>query len=399
MIKVAKSDIAIFGGGIAGLWLLNQIEKLGLSVILLEENTLGGGQTHKAQGIIHGGIKYALQGSQTSASQFIAEMPALWQQCLTGKGEIDLSNVPITSPCQYLFSTNKFTGKLAGFFAGLALQGKVDTLAPEEFPEVFQHKKFKGVVYALKEIAIDVSALLRELTQHKKNIFKINSLVDSQLQLDTAKHLKPIFVSAANGDGVYVEAQKYIFTAGIGNEALRPIEKPNIVGMQRRPLHMVLVKTEFSFPVFAHCLGVSAVPRITITTHKANDGKYVWYLGGQLAEEGVHRSAQKQIEFTKKELNILFPWLDFSNACFASFLVDRAEPLQSDGKRPDSCFLQELNNVIVGWPTKLALAPKLSQEIIATLLRSHLKPHSLDTQAMSSFSQPRIARPIWDALL
>src|SRR3990167_10670739 len=89
MKKAVAADIVIFGGGIAGLWLLNRLRQAGFSVILLESGYLGGGQTHKAQGILHGGMKYALQGAFTRDAQAIADMPEIWKQCLQGKGEID----------------------------------------------------------------------------------------------------------------------------------------------------------------------------------------------------------------------------------------------------------------------------------------------------------------------
>ncbi len=55
MQKIVETDVAIIGGGIAGLWLLNRLRQLGFATILLESGTLGGGQTNKAQGIIHVG--------------------------------------------------------------------------------------------------------------------------------------------------------------------------------------------------------------------------------------------------------------------------------------------------------------------------------------------------------
>ena len=45
---------------------------------LLETGTIGGGQTIGAQGIIHGGIKYALTGQASRASEAISRMPEIW---------------------------------------------------------------------------------------------------------------------------------------------------------------------------------------------------------------------------------------------------------------------------------------------------------------------------------
>ena len=400
MAKIVETDIAIIGGGIAGLWLLNRLRSLDFSAILLESGKLGGGQTHKAQGIIHGGTKYSLQGNVTAAAQAIADMPGVWQQCLMGKGDIDLSGVPILSQHQYLFSTNKLTGKLAGFFAGLALQGKLQALTSDAYPTVFQNVKFKGLVYALDEIAIDTQALVRELVKPNQDvIYKIDLLHDDQLHFDEEGNLASLEVRACQSEPVTIKAKKFIFTAGAGNEFLLNKLKVPELAMQRRPLHMIVVKTDFDFPVFAHCLGLGATPRMTITTHRANDGKMVWYLGGQIAEEGVKLDSATQTALAKKELQEIFTWLDFSTAQFASFHVDRAEPLQADGKRPDGVYMKEVGNIIIAWPTKLALAPKLTDEIIACLKLCDSRNGTFDARALRTFPMPVLAAPVWDELL
>jgi glycerol-3-phosphate dehydrogenase len=400
MPKVVETDIAILGGGVSGLWLLNRLRQLGYTAILLESGALGGGQTHKAQGIIHGGTKYALQGSVTAATQAIADMPAVWQQCLAGKGDVDLSLVPVLSQHQYLFSTNKLAGKVAGFFATMALQGSVTQLARDAYPAVFQDTRFKGLVYALHEMAIDTHVLVRELVKPNQDvIFKIDPLCDDDLQVDAAGNVTSLVVHAARSEQIQVKAKKYIFAAGSGNEFFLKKLPQKEFAAQRRPLHMVMMKTDFAHPVFAHCLGMAAVPRITITTHRAHDGKYVWYMGGQIAEEGVKFDSAKQVEIARRELQDIFSWLDFSSAEFASFIVDRAEPMQPGGKRPDSSYLKEIGNAIVAWPTKMALAPKLADEIIACLQKVDAKQGAFDTRALRAFPMPAMAVPIWDELL
>jgi glycerol-3-phosphate dehydrogenase len=399
-MQKVETDIAIIGGGVAGLWLLNRLRQLGFTTILLESRTLGGGQTLKSQGIIHGGTKYALQGVFTTAAQVIADMPSVWQKCLSGNGEIDLSHVPVLSQYQYLFSPSKLAGKLSGFFATMALQGKVEPLSTEFYPEVFKNPAFKGVVYALEEMTLDVQALVRELVKpHQEVIFKIDPLQAQELQLDDKGNLAGLCVRTALGETIEIRARKYIFTAGAGNEILLEKLQQKTQRAQRRPLHMVLAKTDFSYAVYAHCLGMGTTPRITITTHQSRDGKTVWYLGGQIAEEGVKQDSDTQIKIARKELQDLFPWLDFSSAQFASFFVDRAEPQQAGGKRPDSSYFKEMGNIIVAWPTKLALAPKLADEIIASLTCPLIKQGNFDMRALRAFPMPAIAAAVWDELL
>jgi hypothetical protein len=141
---------------------------------------------------------------------------------------------------------------------------------------------------------------------------------------------------------------------------------------------------------------LGSTPRITITTHLAKDGKTIWYLGGQIAEEGVVLSSAEQIQVTQKEINHLFPWLDFSRARYASFMIDRAENKEPNGRRPDSCFVKEMGNMLVAWPTKLALVPKLAAEIIEKL---KIEPGKRDTRALRAWPIPALTAPIWDILL
>ena len=51
------TQIAIIGGGVCGLWLLNQLSREGYQTLLFEKDALGSGQSLASQGMIHGGIK------------------------------------------------------------------------------------------------------------------------------------------------------------------------------------------------------------------------------------------------------------------------------------------------------------------------------------------------------
>lgn len=400
MQNMVKTDIAIIGGGIAGLWLLNRLRALGYSVVLLESGALGGGQTHKAQGIIHGGMKYALQGNVTTATQAIADMPTVWRECLNGTGEINLNDVPVLSPRQYLWSPNTLGGKLSGFFANLTLKSQVKSLNKADFPDIFQHPDFNGQVYELDEMVLDMHALIRALSKpYQELIFKISAMQPEHFHFNEQGQLSELEIHAEPLAPISIKAHQYIFTAGAGNEFLSSLLKKKEIAMQRRPLHMVMMKTKFLYPLYAHCLGLSTTPRMTITTHESHDGQTIWYLGGQLAEEGVARDQTAQIEFAKKELATLFPWVDFSAAQWASFFVDRAEDQQPGNKRPDSCFTKTIANMQIAWPTKLAFAPKLTQEIISAIQKAETPKSVANLHALRGWPMPLVAKPMWDQLL
>ncbi|MFH7489632.1 FAD-dependent oxidoreductase, partial [Pseudomonas syringae pv. tagetis] len=79
---------------------------------------------------------------------------------------------------------------------------------------------------------------------------------------------------------------------------------------------------------------------------------WVWDLVGDLAEaEGVARVPDAQISVARKELVGLLPWVDLSQARWASLRVDRAEPAQSGLVRPDNAYLDSQRRLMVGWPT------------------------------------------------
>jgi glycerol-3-phosphate dehydrogenase len=395
-MKTAAADVVIFGGGIAGLWLLARLQQLGLSAILFESGALGGGQTYKAQGIIHGGMKYALQGVFTKDAEIMGDIPEYWHQCLSGKGEIDLSAVAILSRHQYLWSPHKITSKLTGFLAGLTLSSKVETLNKQQYPSIFQHADFKGEVFSLNEIVLDVPSLVREFAKiNQDKVFQIEPLSEDELKFDEQGQLHSATVYFA-GKSVEVFAQHFIFTAGVGNEILHKKLKQKELRMQRRPLHMVLAKTPFDLPLYAHCLGLGNRPRITITTHYSQEGHSIWYLGGQLAEEGIEKNSQEQTETARKELQNLFPWLNFSAAELTSFIIDRAEPQQKNGMKPETFYAKTIHNMTLAWPTKLALAPKLANDVLQKISANHITAKIWDTRELRAWPMPPIAKPVWE---
>lgn len=87
-------------------------------------------------------------------------------------------------------------------------------------------------------------------------------------------------------------------------------------------------------------------------------------MGGQLAEDGVHRSDDEQIARARQELAALIPWQKQDAAQWAILDIDRAEVRHADGHRPDTFYLDQQGDIITAWPTKMALAPLLAQQLL-----------------------------------
>jgi len=390
MPSVISTDVLIVGAGVAGLWLNARLRKQGFSTIVVERESLGGGQSVKSQGIIHGGAKYALHGALTGASEAIADMPRRWREALAGDGELDLSGVRILSQAHYLWSPGTLAGNLTSFFASKAVRGRVDQVKGEQLPPALQDPRFKGKVYRLAELVVDVPSLIERLA---------NLAGDGLL---AGQSIEPLFDNnewvGLRVDGRDIHAQRIVFSAGAGNAELLASAGISIPAQQLRPLHMVLVKGPSLKPLYAHCLGGGPKPRITVTTHPAANGEWVWYLGGDIAEaDGVAREPAEQIAVAQKELSNLLPWVDLSQAQWATLRVNRAEPAQSGLVRPDNAFLSDQGRLLVGWPTKLALAPDFSDRVLQALEQDGIKPGH--APALPELPRPPLGQTPWEQLL
>lgn len=393
-------DIAIIGGGVAGLWLANRLTGAGYQVALFESRALGSDQTLASQGMIHGGMKYTLSGTLTGASEAIAEMPRHWRACLCGEGDVDLRNTRILSDHFFMWSSETMTSRLTTFLASKLTRGRVEPVADDKRPPLLRNQHFSGSLYRLEDLVLDTPSLVTNLA---------NNLPGKLFEIDPARAR---LAASATGEAtlwieqdehtIEVTARRIILTAGKGNAALLQQLGLAQPAMQLRPLQQVMVKHHYPHRFYGHCLGAETTPRLTISSHTTSYGAPMWYLGGNLAERGAQQDAATVIENARQELAELMPWLDFTQAEWATLPVERAEPLQRNFARPDNAFataVPGINNLLLGWPTKLTLAPNLANEILALLHNSGITPgagpHDL-TPLTNCLNRPRIAKTPWD---
>lgn len=381
-------DIAIFGSGIAGLWTYNVLKSKGYSVVLIEKNTLGGTQTIASQGMIHGGQRYTLQGALNTHSESISTMPKVWEECIEGKREPNLNETNVLAKNQYLWSAGGFSSNVTAFFASKAMNSRVNALEKEKWPKAFSEaKNFKGKIYELDELVLDIQSLAKNLANpYLNNVYKadeVEYLVDKE-NLDSVNITQ-------ESNTVNLKAKKYIFTAGKGNEEILDLLSPSKKLAQRRPLKQVMVK-ELDHPLYAHCITVDPRPRVTISSHPTENGKYVWYLGGLVAVNGIEKSDDEAIDFAKKELKTLFSWINWDEKQWSTFYIDRAEPYTSTGFLPEGPSIKEIANCSIVWPTKLTFAPVISEKILNSL--KDIDPSN--EKINIPLKQPEISNYPWD---
>lgn len=165
--------------------------------------------------------------------------------------------------------------------------------------------------------------------------------------------------------------------------------------MQLRSLHMVTLRGDLP-DLFGHCVD-GARTRVTITTARLSDRDAVWQVGGQVAEDGVAMQPRELIAHARRELLAALPGVSFEKNEWSTYRVDRAEAATPGGRRPESSTIDRAGDVVTAWPTKLAIAPRLAEQIVATLgpLPPVGDPGSLVT-ALHGWPTPAPAKAPWE---
>lgn len=382
-------EVVIFGGGAAGLWLLDELTRRGKSSVLLEAHALGTGQTVAAQGIIHGGLKYTLQGLLTNSATSIREMPGLWRECLDGQREPNLSSVRRRSDECFLWRTDSLSSRLGMLGAKMGLRVAPQSVSADDRPEIL--RGCPGSVARLPEQVISTISLIEELAaRNRERLLKVDP---ARVEFDCRA---PGEVASIRIDeGIEIQPRAVVFTAGAGNSALR--RSVGLIGeaMQRRPLHMVLLRGG-RLPMFqGHCVD-GAKTRVTITSDRDSSGRTVWQVGGQIAEDGVAWDERTLLAHARNELQTVLPSIDLSSVEWSTYRADRAEGIVPGGKRPESVQIRREGNCLTAWPTKLALVPQLVTELCQQIDESESGLRIDSTNLPHDWSRPKVALPPWE---
>jgi glycerol-3-phosphate dehydrogenase len=390
--SVINLDVVVFGGGAAGLWLLDELHRGGFRVLLLESGALGSGQTIASQGIIHGGLKYTLKGMFTGSADAVRQMPDVWRGCLAGDRVPDLSHTRLRAPSLCLWHTQSVSSRVGMFGAKSLLSVKPEPREPGQWPAPLVG--CAGRVYRLPEQVIDPASFVNDLAQqHRDRILQIDSNaitfdVTAPGQVD-AIHLREPDTDAA----VTLKPRWVVLTAGGGSAALR--ERVGLLGeaMQRRPLHMVMARGRL--PLFhGHCVDGNRT-RVTVTSDTDSASRTVWQIGGQVAEDGVSMEPPQLASHTKAELLSVMGKVDLEDIEWSTYRVDRAEAATGGGVRPDSTQVIQEGNVVTGWPTKLVLAPALAGAIVGRL--GQPGGPAVDLSLVERWPRPPVALLPWEA--
>lgn len=380
-----RLDVLLFGGGAAGLWCLDRLRRAGYHAILLESQALGSGQTIQAQGIIHGGGKYALRGVRDfRAVEATSRMPERWRQSIAGKLEPNLSATRVLSEqCNLWLPRGSAVARIQslgimGLIAKAGLLATKPQTVPRDFwPEALRESAL--AVYSLAEPVIATGSLLESLAaQHDRFIF----LCDSGSVQFTGDVVRI-------GD-VILQPRTIILTAGAGNGELLARAGLNAEIMQRRPLGMVLLRGKLP-SLFGHCV-VGGKTGLTITTPAPG----VWQIGGEIAERlASEKDSSVARRAALSQIRRWLPGLPLTGAEIALYRAVRAEAHTAALRRPSGVHASHVApRIIVGWPTKLSMVPVLADEVFELAQLDLKTPGGYDE--MPPWPVPKVARYPWE---
>lgn len=328
----------IIGGGISGLWLNALLVSRGRRSFVISQSTYN--QTKWSQGILHSGAKYGIFSYKNPLKKDLSVASQIWRNSLDGKGSVNLSNTQIVSTSHCLVSTKNLVKKI--IFPVLKNIYDCDEKLNNS---LLDYNKNLGLV-TLNEMVLDVDSLVDNLLTYqcvyKGSVFKID-----------VKNKKIILM-----DGTNISANKIFILSGKGAESIFENSEINI-RIQKRPLAMLRIFGDDLPPVFCHVIGYNKKPLASITS-KDN----YWYIGGDVAELGVNLDDENIFSNALSLLAEIFPTINFSNRCYDVIRVCRAEALHPSQSRPSRPSIIDLSDdVCVGWPTKLTLAPVLAEQL------------------------------------
>ena len=397
-------DLAVIGGGIAGLWILDAAVRAGRNAILIEAFELGRGQSVAAQGIIHGGLKYTLRERDLDAAGAIAEMPGFWRdrhESNDGRGP-DLRAARMSAPCTWMWRTDSLASRLGMLGAKAALRTRPETISEAERPRLLRNAS--GAVLRVAEPVFDTRSVLAAIADaHPGRIFGVDGPEGLEFA-STGGRVERMILRSGDAE-VAIRPAAVVLAAGVGNEGLRTRLGLDVEVAQRRPLHMGLVRGRTLPEFHGHCVDGNKT-RVTITSGRDEAGRIVWQLGGDLAERGVERDDAAQRRAAYRELRGVLPGLDLDaieDLEWSSYRVDRAERRTRAGLRPDDAEVISLHDgrLVTAWPTKWALAPRLAASVLEVTegITGSIERSAASVDLPASFEtlrRPRIAAFPWE---
>lgn len=385
-------DTVVLGGGAAGLWTLRELLDAGVNACLVERAALGCAQSMQAQGIIHGGGKYALRRvGDVAAIKEIRAMPERWRAHHAGERSPSLRSAHTTSEhCWLWLPRRSLRARLESFtLLPMLRHGGVlaapPTVRPRtEWPRSLQEHALSA--YRMDEPVFDTVSVVKALAAPVGDRLLQGEVVGMEQEIG-GWHLR--FADARE-----IRTRCVVACAGSGNAELLELAGSSADRMQRRPLRMGLLRGDLP-ALHGHCV-MGGRTRVSITSVADDAGRTVWQVGGEIAERWAARTTDDGFfADLAREIGTVLPGLSLSGIEVADYAAVRAEAAHQQARRPSGVQVEEaLPGLTVAWPTKLALAPVLASDIAERIVPGRSRTDALFSPG--DWPRASLGRPPWE---
>jgi glycine/D-amino acid oxidase-like deaminating enzyme len=379
-------DVLIIGGGVQGLWLLNDLRSEGYSALLLERRALGDGQTCHSHVYLHQGHLYRDVG----LAMRLKEITPRWREWLARRSDQRLGVVP--SYFGFANPADARTREALWNDPRLGLNYRVVTNDP---PRALAGGAVR-VVLESAEVCLDGRWLVSELRRGVDDwISQVEQVRAIALDLSRVAGGRPrggqveeVVVTMPGGPApVRFQPSALVLAAGAGNQTLllqatggNPILLGRLSNNQQLRLAYMLVirgPSEELPPltgVFPDLGGLFQVSR-----RLADSDEVVWLVSDQrsqmltFVEDWIEFDASWWLRAVLSNLERLAPRLFGSSPLRGRFQWGIYAAPKAEGRSEGAIPLEErieqfgIENLWTLWPTKLTLAPKVSQDVVAAI--------------------------------
>ncbi len=388
-----RLDAVIFGGGAAGLWLLDRLSRDGHHVVLLEARPLGTGQTIGSQAILRIGRSSTSGGLANRVLIAPRELPLLWRDALLGRVTPNLTRTRLRADCCYQWHIEPAGLRVASPDNPVHLRIDAETLPPEERPAALAD--VAGPVVRLPEQVLCPASFIADLAaQYHDRLLRIDAERGLRFQLNSPGEVDTIQLTSPSDDQrLELRPRQVIFAADADNVRLRRAVGLSEPVQSQRPLHGVLARGNLPL-LNGHCVEAGRAIMTVISDIDFN-GRTVWQIGGRFAEDGLKRVARQQAERAREELTRILPGLDLTQVEWSTYELDRTECDADTGPRRDAVSVFCAGNVTTAGPAQFILAPLVAEEITRRASSPYITT-PFDPTPLANWPRPSIAPLPWN---
>lgn len=236
-------DMVIVGGGIIGAGILREAARRGLRAVLLEQRDFAWGTSSRSSKMVHGGLRYILQGDIQLTRESLQERERLLKEA---PGLIDRMG--------YYFTVRK--GRFPGRISFSLLLAFYDLMAgikdhhylkrgdvQQRFPGI-ESQGLRGACYYTDTVTDDARLVLRILQEaiaaggQAANYVKVENLLKTGDRVDGV-----VAVNTETGERASIKAKAVINATGTWADRLRNEVNPEVRVRPLRGSHLVLARS------------------------------------------------------------------------------------------------------------------------------------------------------------